>query len=76
MEKKVYWCFYLNFEHLPYTIFLGGTLGLFTGMSIMSMIEIVFWAFKYILNFLRGLISTLKKLRRSFKNLRGDTNPI
>jgi hypothetical protein len=29
-----------------YCFFIGGTLGLFTGMSILSMIEIVFWAIK------------------------------
>ena len=28
---------------------LGGTLGLFTGMSILSMVEIVFWIFKCII---------------------------
>ena len=34
---------YLNNQLVP---FLGGTLGLFTGMSILSMIEAVFWLFK------------------------------
>ena len=29
-------------------VHLGGTLGLFTGMSIMSMIEAIFWLFKFI----------------------------
>ena len=58
--------FYLN---------LGGTLGLFTGMSIMSMIEIVFWTSKYILNFLKILISAPKNLRMYFKTLRDD-NPV
>ena len=27
--------------------FLGGTLGLFTGISILSMMEVVFWIFRY-----------------------------
>ena len=30
--------------------FLGGTLGLFTGMSILSMIEVVYWALKFVAN--------------------------
>ena len=48
--------------------FLGGTLGLFTGMSILSMIEVVFWTLKYILNYLKAVIS--------FKTLREDNSPV
>ena len=33
----------------------GGTLGLFTGMSILSMVEIMFWLAKMLLAFLQSI---------------------
>ena len=54
----------MSFDNNNFIQFLGGTLGLFTGMSILSMIEIVFWTLKYILNYLKAVIS--------FKTLRDD----
>ena len=35
------------FKH-HYLHFLGGTLGLFTGISILSLVEVVFWLIRYI----------------------------
>ena len=35
-----------NFE---YHVFPGGTLGLFTGISILSMTEVVFWIVRYLI---------------------------
>ena len=34
--------------------FLGGTLGLFTGMSLLSMVEFVFWMVKIFFKYLQG----------------------
>ena len=41
---------------LKVILFVGGTLGLFTGMSILSMIEIGFWILKCILSYKKPLI--------------------
>lgn len=39
----------------------GGTLGLFTGMSILSIIEMTFWIFKFFMNLLKALASRKQK---------------
>ena len=36
------------------TFFLGGTLGLFTGMSILSMVEILHWLVKFVFKLFKG----------------------
>ena len=46
-----------NFQISCFHIFLGGTLGLFTGISILSMIELVFWLLRYLM----GLVKPLPK---------------
>ena len=42
-------CWVSHLNQIPifyYTLFPGGTIGLFTGMSIISMIEIAYWIYK------------------------------
>ena len=39
---------------------IGGTLGLFTGMSILSMAEFVFWMIKIMIAFLKPLVKSIR----------------
>ena len=39
---------------------IGGTLGLFTGMSILSMAEFVFWMIKIVIVFLKPLVKSIR----------------
>jgi len=40
---------FLFFDYLTILCFIGGLLGLFTGMSLMSFVEIIYWTFSQIL---------------------------
>ena len=45
---------YLKKIIIIFDYFLGGNLGLFTGMSILSVFEVGYWLFKAMVNTFRG----------------------
>ena len=47
-------CRILNYEIGIKNVILGGTLGLFTGMSILSMVEILYWLLKFAFKLFEG----------------------
>jgi hypothetical protein len=44
----------LNYRHFPSLFaYLGGTIGLFTGLSLISVVEIIYWLYKTVVDYCR-----------------------
>ena len=54
----------------------GGTVGLFCGMSILSLIELVFWIVSFVINRGSDLMIVKNSRRRRVKSAKANNSPV